>query len=237
MDQKNLSAAIDTAKWLVDERFPQCHAALLAGSVVRGEATFTLDLDIVVFDSGIAAAYRESLRAFGWPIEVFVHNLQSYKQFFESDAMRARPSLPRMVSEGIILKNNEILRGIKVEAETILAKGPEKWTEKEIEIKRYFITDTLDDFIGSTNRAEEIFIANTLAELLHEFVLRTNNRWIGNSKWMIRELNRFDAPFTVRFVHAFDTYYRTCEKSHVIKLADLILEPYGGRLFDGFTVK
>ena len=45
---------------------------------------------------------------------------------------------------------------------------------KTIEMKRYMITDALDDLIGSTNRAEELFIANTFADAIHEFVLRTN---------------------------------------------------------------
>lgn len=236
MDTQSIPAPIEAAKRFIKDRFPFCDAALLAGSVVRGEATPTSDLDIVVFDCKVTSAYRESLRAFGWPVEVFVHNLQSYKLFFESDAKRARPSLPRMVSEGLILKNSEILPAIREEAAAIIENGPEMWTEKEIEMKRYFITDTLDDFIGSTKRAEELFIANALADLLHEFVLRTNKHWIGNSKWMIRELTRFDSKFAECFVQAFDTYYRTGEKRLIIKLAESILEPYGGRLFEGFSI-
>jgi predicted nucleotidyltransferase len=237
MDTRSIPAPIEAAKRFIKDRFPFCDAALLAGSVVRGEATTTSDLDIVVFDCKVTAPYRESLRAFGWPVEVFVHNSHSYKQFFESDAKRARPSLPRMVSEGLILKNSEILSAIREEAAAIIENGPEMWTKKEIEMKRYFITDTLDDFIGSTKRAEELFIANVLADLLHEFVLRTNKHWIGNSKWMFRELTRFDPQFAECFVQAFDNYYRNGEKSQVIELADSILEPFGGKLFEGFSIK
>lgn len=210
---------------------------MLAGSVVRQEATSNSDLDIVIFDNKIPSAYRESLFAFGWPIEVFVHNFKSYKDFFDHDVKRARPSLPRMVSEGIIIKNTRVLTPIKEEAACIIKKGPMTWSEKDIELKRYFVTDTLDDFIGSAKRAEEIFIASTLAELLHEFVLRTNNRWIGNSKWMVRELYRFDPMFAERFVHAFDLYYKTGEKNKVIELAEIVLQPFGGRLFDGFSIR
>lgn len=182
MKTKNRLAALEAAKMFVEERFPECDAALLAGSVVRKEATKTSDLDIVIFDYRVPSAYRESLIAFDWPIEIFVHNFQSYKTFFESDVKRARPSLPRMVCEGLIIKNNKFLSVIKEEAKTILKNGPEEWTEKKMEMKRYFLTDTLNDFIGSTNKAEELFIANALAELLHEYVLRTNGRWIGSSK-------------------------------------------------------
>lgn len=44
----------------------------------------------------------------------------------------------------------------------------------------------LDDFIGATKREEELFIANHLANLLHEFVLRVNGQWVGHSKWFLR---------------------------------------------------
>jgi hypothetical protein len=237
MNLKDKLNPLEAAKLFIEDRFPACDAALLAGSVTRGEATSTSDLDIVVFDRKVTSPYRESLIAFGWPIEVFIHNLQSYKYFFDSDVKRARPSLPRMVSEGIPIKNHELLPAIQREATSLIENGPEEWNAEEIDMKRYFLTDTLEDFIGSHNRAEELFISNALAESLHEFVLRTNKRWIGNSKWVIRELNHFDPLFTNRFVQAFDSFYRTGDKSLIIDLADSVLEPFGGKFFDGFSIK
>ncbi|MEH6994405.1 nucleotidyltransferase domain-containing protein [Neobacillus drentensis] len=216
--------------------YPNCQGALLAGSVVRGEATETSDLDIVIFDKNLKTAYRESVIEYGWNIEVFVHNLTSYKEFFKSDCERARPSLPKMVSEGIVLKDIGIIELIKQEAKELLEKGPEEWSTDTIKLKRYFITDALDDFIGCTNRAEEIFIANTLAELVSEFVLRTNRQWIGASKWVIRSLRNYDEEFACHFVEAFDTFYKTGDKNMIILMVDEILQPFGGRLFQGFSL-
>ena len=94
----------EAAKRFIEEKFPDCQAALLAGSVVRGEETTTSDLDIVVFDEKVESSYRESL------IEVWIGQSKcssitftSYIDFFKSDCERARPSLPRMVSEGIVI--------------------------------------------------------------------------------------------------------------------------------------
>lgn len=228
--------AYKAAKLFILIHFPNCHGALLAGSVVRGEATETSDLDIVIFDRNLKSAYRESVIEYGWNIEVFVHNLISYKDFFKSDCERGRPSLPKMVSEGTVLKDSGILDLIKHEANELLDKGPEEWSAETIKIKRYFITDTLDDFIGSNIRAEEIFIANTLAELVSEFVLRTNRQWIGTSKWVVRSIRNYDEKFADQFVEAFDIFYRTGEKSKVIVMVDNILQPFGGRLFQGFSI-
>lgn len=228
--------AITAAKQFIHAFFPDCQGALLSGSVVRGEATETSDLDIVVFDKNVLSSYRESVINSGWPIEVFVHNLLSYKEFFENDCKRARPSMPRMVSEGIILKDEGIIDAIKKEANELLEQGPEKWSVNTINFKRYFITDTLDDFIGGTNRAEELFIANTLAELVSEFVLRTNGQWIGTSKWVIRSLRKYDKRFADDFIVAFDTFYRNGEKEQVIELVEKVIEPFGGKLFEGFSL-
>jgi predicted nucleotidyltransferase len=226
----------EAAFQFLNKYFPSCQGALLAGSVVRGEATDTSDLDIVIFDNKIGSAFRESLIDFGWAIEVFVHNLTSYKHFFESDYERARPSLPRMVSEGIILKDDGMIDSIKKEAKALLDNGPEEWSMEIINTKRYFITDALDDFLGCSNRAEEIFIANTLAELVSEFVLRTNCQWIGASKWIVRSLRHYDVDFANGFVEAFDIFYKTGEKTQVIQLVKDILKPFGGELFDGFSM-
>lgn len=232
----NKNNPVEGAHKFVHKYFPNCNGALLAGSVIRGEATETSDLDIVIFDETLSSSYRETFIEFDWPIEVFVHNGTSYRPFFESDRDRARPSLPRMVSEGVILKDDGIIEAIKKEAEELLKEGPEKWTEKTIQIKRYFLTDTIDDFIGSSNRAEGIFIANTLAELTSEFVLRTNRRWIGTSKWLVRSLKAFDENFANQFVEAFDTYYTTGDKRSVIDLVEAAMEPFGGRLLEGFSL-
>ncbi|MFD0050110.1 nucleotidyltransferase domain-containing protein [Actinomycetes bacterium NPDC127524] len=226
---------IEAAEEFVASYFAGCQAAILAGSVVRGEETRTSDLDIVIIDQSVPSSYRESILENGWPIEVFVHNLTSYQQYVKSDCERAKPCLPKMVSEGIVLKDEGFVSSMKKEAEKILAQGPKRWGKETIDVKRYFITDALDDFIGADDRGEAIFSANTLAGLLHEFVLRTNGKWIGSSKWIVRSLKQFDAHFAKTFVDAFDAFYQYNEKNRVLILTENVLRPHGGRLFEGFS--
>ncbi|CAG9614589.1 hypothetical protein BACCIP111899_03822 [Bacillus rhizoplanae] len=228
---------MEAAKQVLASQFPTCDAALLGGSIARGEGTKTSDLDIIIFDGTLSSAYRESFIAYGWPVEVFVHNFTSYKDFFASDCKRGRPSLPQLVVEGIVLKD---IKGntpaIKKEAQQLLEKGPEPWTEETMQQKRYFITDVLDDFIGTTKREEELFIANHLANLVHVFILRMNNCWTGQSKWFMKTLKKYDEQFAVEFVAVFEQFYKTGEKEQVIVFVNGILDMYGGRLFDGFCI-
>lgn len=229
--------ATEAAKKIIEVQFPNCDVALLGGSIARGEETQTLDLDIVIFDHTLSSCYRESFVRYGWPVEVFVHNFTSYQAFFKGDCQRGRPSLPQLVVESIVLKGSKkSVISLKREAQQLLDQGPELWTEEVIRQKRYFITDVLDDFIGATKREEELFIANHLANLLHEYVLRVNKQWVGNSKWFMKTLRTYDEKFAKQFVTAFDYFYRTGEKKELIYFVERTLESYGGRLFEGFSI-
>ncbi|MBD7936309.1 MULTISPECIES: hypothetical protein [Cytobacillus] len=46
----------------------------------------------------------------------------------------------------------------------MLALGPALWDSSTIEMKRYFLTDVLDDISGGNDRAEGLFIVQTLVE-------------------------------------------------------------------------
>jgi hypothetical protein len=228
--------AIEAAKKFVLETFPTCQAALLGGSVVRGEETSTSDLDIVIIDETLRSEYRESFNLHGWPIEAFVHTSETIRDYFQKDCHRARPSLPRMVSEGIPIIDHPFISRLKEEANILLRDGPPKWNSQTIDMKRYFLTDALDDFIGSEERGESIFIAGSIGESLHEFVLRTQGHWIGASKWIIRALKEYDESFAEEYVEAFDHFYQNGNKQLIVRLVDSVLEPHGGRLFEGFSL-
>lgn len=75
--------AMEAAKSIITSHFPNCDVALLGGSVARGEATKTSDLDIVIIDPSLSSCYRESFYSNGWPVEVFVHNFETYKTFLK----------------------------------------------------------------------------------------------------------------------------------------------------------
>lgn len=227
---------LEVANSFVSELFPNCVGAILAGSVARGEGTSTSDLDIIIFDNNIPSAYRESLYRENWPIEVFAHNLSSYQYYFKLDCDRAKPSLPRMIVDGVVLKDEGILSPIQEEARLLLSNGPKEWSKDTIKMKRYFLSDVLDDLIGCTNKQEELFVVHSLLELASEFVLRTNRQWVGTSKWGYRALKQFDESFAQKFVSAFDTFYKNGDKEKIVDIVDEILKPHGGRLFNGFSL-
>jgi len=50
---------IDAARAFVEYSFPACDAAFVAGSAVRGEATTTSDLDIVIVTRDVKAPFLQ----------------------------------------------------------------------------------------------------------------------------------------------------------------------------------
>jgi hypothetical protein len=231
------TSAREAAKKFIEANFPTCEVAYLAGSVVRGEETESSDLDIIIIDSSVRESYRQSLQEFDWPIEVFVYNMFSYKNYFKENMDRARPSLPQMCAEGIILRDNGQASRIKNEALQLLKAGPTPWRTIEIEKARYHLTDLLNDLEGSTNALEDLFIVTKLADLTHEFVLRVNGHWIGEGKWIIRALKEYNEAFAEKFALVFDNYFLNREKAIVVHFVDEIIAPYGGRLFEGYLLQ
>ncbi len=76
---------LNIAEEIVKEKYPNCHGALMAGSIVRGEGTATSDIDLIIYDKSIFSAYRTSFYYRDVPIEVFVHNENSFDYYFNQD--------------------------------------------------------------------------------------------------------------------------------------------------------
>lgn len=227
---------LQLARLLIESRYPDCDAALLAGSFVRGQATATSDLDLVVFYESVAASYRESFTFDRYPVEAFIHSSSTILAFFQQDRKRGRPSMQRMVAEGLIVRNHPLLMPLKTQAETELLAGPPVLSLTEMDRTRYFLTDLLDDFIGVTDRTEGLGIAARLLEQATDFRLRASGHWTGQGKWLIRSLAIVDPVEAKRLADAFEAFFRFDEKQPVIDLVEQWLIEHGGRYFDGFSL-
>lgn len=231
-----LSHVRQLARLLVESRYPDCDAALLAGSFVRGQATATSDLDLIVFYESAAASYRESFTFDRYPVEAFIHSSSTIVAFFHQDRERGRPSMQRMVAEGLVVRDHPMLVPLKTQAETELLAGPPVLSLAEMDRARYFLTDLLDDFIGVTDRTEGLGIAARLLEQATDFRLRAAGHWTGQGKWLIRSLAIVDPVEAKRLADAFEAFFRMDEKQPVIDFVEQWLDERGGRYFDGFSL-
>jgi predicted nucleotidyltransferase len=132
----------DAARAFVATHFPDCLAAMLFGSVARGEATATSDLDIIIVTHEDISPYRKSYREYGWFIEAFVGGRKYNEEKIEHFSGIRAPSFLTSYEESVILKDRHNFAGnLREKAIAILEQGPDELTRQEIDTYRYVITE------------------------------------------------------------------------------------------------
>jgi hypothetical protein len=225
------------AKKYILEAYPDCEAAFLAGSSARGEATEHSDIDLIILDSGQTESWHRCLIYQGRPFELFVFNPEELSFQLTVNRFEAVPTFLHMCAEGIVLKGGDHATKMQKAARKHLINGPSGWTRKMSDHLRFTITDLLTDLDASIPQYEKVFTAHKLFDLVPEFLLRANGRWLGHGKWMYRMLNSLDPSFCGSFIEAYQHFISTGESQSFVGLIDQQLEAYGGRLFEGFSEK
>ena len=234
MDTSRVSP-VEAARGFWRERYAGARVVFLAGSVMRGEATPASDLDIVVVYERLPNSYREAFMYGGRPVEAFVHDAGSLEEFFERDRRRGLPSLMSMLWEGVeVPEASEFSARWKRRAVELLEAGPPPWDEEELTLRRYRLTDWVDDMRFPRSPDELLATGAWLYQDAAEFYFRTRGMWSAHSKTIPRRLRGTDADFADRFLRAFDTLFADKRPDAAVALVEELLEPFGGFLFEGF---
>jgi predicted nucleotidyltransferase len=227
---------LDAARAFVATHFPDCLAAVLFGSVARGEETATSDLDIIIVTHQDVIPYRKSYREYGWFIEAFVGSRENNEEKIRHFHGRHIPSFLTSYAEGVILKDqHNFARDLQEKAVAILERGPDELTRQEIDTYRYVITDWLDDFVDSKSYEESLFIAYELAAKAGEFLLAYNRKWVGERKWLYRALQKLDQELAGHLVEELKSFYQTGGKEGLIGIIVRVLDLAGGKLYEGYS--
>ena len=231
-----IQTLIEITKEILQAKYPAAEFAFLAGSIVRGEATAFSDLDLVVIFENLPNAFRESFYHKNFPVEAFIHTPETLNYFFESDAKDGVPSLAAMVAEGIeVPRKNDLSEKLKSLAKDVLANPP-KLSVEEIRIFRCWITDLVDDIREPRSKAELTASGTTLYAALGSFYLRANNFWSAKNKSIPRHLQKANPGFCRDFCEGFEDLFVNGKTEKVIELAEELLAPHGGFLFDGLRL-
>jgi hypothetical protein len=228
-------AVTDMARQLVLELYPDARAAWLGGSVVRGDAGPTSDLDITVLLDGPPAPRRKSLEYAGWPVELFVHTEKSLRYFADKDQQRRQPSLARLIGESVVLIDTDG-SGVRLQQDCLaeIAAGPRPLTTAELDQERYGITDLIDDLVDASGDVR-LAIASVLWQQAARLLLTGAGHWSGTGKGLLREVRAYDDAHGTHHASALLHGVRADDDS-LVEEVDRILRPYGGRLFAGFEL-
>lgn len=223
---------VQTIEKLIQERYPKAQAVFLAGSVAQKQGTATSDLDVVIVFDRLPNAYREAFIYEGWPVDAFIHDPETLAYFFERiDLPSFSPALPHMVAYGIQVPYKTLL-GDKLQQKALeLLNRPLKLDPTELTVRRFLITDLLDDLRAAQNDHEKMATVFRLYEKLAEFYLLAHHQWIGSGKQLVRRLADFNQDAAKQFCSVFQNPQDT-EK--IIAFAEDLLKPFGGVLWHGF---
>jgi hypothetical protein len=150
------------------------------------------------------------------------------------DAAGGIPVLINMVAEGLILpESNSYASALQNKARNIMDRGPNALSYADIEKYRYTITDNLDDISDYKNMAELYGSLSLLYQELGNFYLRANRKWAGRAKSLPRAIKNAFPELLPEYEVAFREGFAG-NISPVLELADKLLAPFGGRLWDGW---
>jgi len=234
-DMLSAEGAVRRAARLLEERYPQADAAIVAGSFVRGGATAASDIDLVVLFERLPHAFRESFCYEGTPVDVFAHDPETLRAFFGKDVEAGKSATLTMVTEGrTIGPRPEAAVAMCAEARALLAAGPPPLEGANLALFRYLITCRVEDLEDPRPWPEHVATGAGLHAVLADFVLRAHGRWAATAKWIPRTMTAFDPALTTAFDAAFAALFERRDVDPVIAFADEVLAPFHGRLFDGY---
>ncbi len=94
-----------------------------------------------------------------------------------------RPVIAHMLVEGAAIRSTPALAELRTRWSAVLALGS-VLSETESRIRRYVITDLLDDLQDATDPLEQRVVAGLLFERMAELMLLASGQWIGSGKWL-----------------------------------------------------
>ncbi|HWS56315.1 MAG TPA: nucleotidyltransferase domain-containing protein [Pyrinomonadaceae bacterium] len=227
---------VEAAAGVWRERYAEARVVFLAGSVLRGEATPTSDLDLVVVYESLPRARREAFVHAGWPVEAFVNDPETVNHYFEENRRRGIPGILRMVLDGIeVPAASDFSARLKRRAARVYEAGPRRWDEGELRHMRFRLTDWVDDIRHPRSPEELVATGAYLYQDLADFFLRSRGLWSAHSKTIPRRLREVDAAFAEDFRCAFESLFAEKRQGPAIALVEQTLRPFGGLLFDGWS--
>ena len=217
----------------VAARFPRADVVIVAGSTARDRRTATSDIDLLLLGDDLFAAERDSLAATyrfeGEVFEIFAYTHQAFATWAERGLAQYRPVIVQMLLDGLTVRGVAERERYRTLWEPVYRRGPQL-DEAEKRLRRYVLTDVLDDFMDASDPLEKHVLASLLFERTAELILLTNGRWIGAGKYLPRRLREFDAEradaLTAPLLAHDDTAF-AARVAHELERA-------GGRLQEGF---
>lgn len=225
---------VSVARAFVHHTHPDAGVSILGGSAGTGKATANSDLDIVIMYPNGNSNYVETTRYQGWVVEAFVHTPDSVSFWYEKERVDRYAVLGDMVANGVLLTDHGTGALLQEGARRYMEKGPEPLTDTERGIRRYDLSNSLDDLHGSTDPAEKFAISADVFRQAVELLLLDETAWLGKGKWMVRRLEQLPQnPLALQLLAWAGSGNH--DELTLARVASEVLRSAGGYVMEGFV--
>lgn len=225
---------------LVTDRYPGAVAAIIGGSFATGRQTASSDIDLLLLFDHVDAAWRNTILYEGRTVELFAHDLATFRYFcLDVDAPAGKVPLAMMVVEGEnILAPGAPYDALRTLAQAICAAGPPALSTLQLQQRRYAITTALEDLVDSRHAGEAMAVACELYGMLADLHLRAAGQWSGGGKHLFRRLQAEDAVIAAQLDSAQRLVASDLPAGQqaYAQVAAAILAPTGGPLLEGYDL-
>ncbi|WP_312439924.1 nucleotidyltransferase domain-containing protein [Janthinobacterium sp.] len=225
---------------LVQERYRGAVAAVIGGSFATGRQTASSDIDLLLLFDHVDAAWRNTIVYEGQTVELFAHDLATFRYFCEEiDAPRGTVPLAMMMIEGEnILAASAQHAELLALAQATHAAGPPPLDTNNLRQRRYAITNALEDLVDSRHPGEAMAVACGLYGMLADLHLRAAGQWSGGGKHLFRRLHAHDAAIALQLDGAQRLLASDLPAGQqaYAQVAGAILAPAGGPLLAGYEL-
>lgn len=118
---------------------------------------------------------------------MFAYTHDAYTEWARGGIAQYRPVIVDLLLDGQEVRGGETLARLREEWGAKLAEGP-PITDHELAMRRYAITDLIDDLRDATDPLEQNVVAWDLFEKVADLMLLTDKHWIGTGKYLARRL-------------------------------------------------
>jgi hypothetical protein len=164
-----------------------------SGTIIRGTAHATSDLDIVAVHE---QAWRQRTQRFfnDVPAEMFVNPVFQIRRQMTKDAEAGRPVMAHMLATGVIVHDpTGIAATLQAEARDNLDAGPTV-SDEWLLLRRYGIATNLEDAVDlrdvDPDRARTLVVESLVEAVKWHFL--NQGRWLPRSKALLADLDALD---------------------------------------------
>jgi predicted nucleotidyltransferase len=225
--QEPYLAALKAATAHVLSSFPTTTGIIAAGSILRGVANRSSDIDLYVIQH---ACFRQRIQRYfnHVPFEIFVNPPGMVRRYYREEVVSGRLITPHMLATGfVILQTDLVVSDLRKEAEAILHLDREK--PADLTYSRYMAASILEDAIdvSDSDPATARFILNYAVEQMLWHVFNKACRFIPRMKDLLKELNILDGELGKLAARYYKEGSLNDQLDLAGQLADRIIEARG----------